>query len=405
MIRVFVFSLLFFAAFKNDMQGILLSEYWFELAVHPFLSLVKRYSWMMLVFSVLVGMGAIFSGQKFIVYNFRHAGVLIFFAFVTSLVSFFYDVNMGVQALQAALILLFIYYVFGVLVVRFGVEEVMEQMATGFLFFSMFYIFINFINFVGGYGFVPGNLRYFGTATHPNFIGVNLAICNLIVVAGFKDKVPLLWVLSFVLVGVAMQVASGSRTSFVMLCVGLMAFQYAGFGFKVKFKLLLPATVVVLLFCGFLIFAHENYFVFFERGESGGDTRSVAWINMLLTILDNPWFGVGGFVGYSENSYLRVMVAYGIFFGTAIGLTFLSVAVALYRVVRIQTEHRFIGVNFSLCCALLVGGVLEGYLADLWSFPKLIFYFLALSCVSCKLSASSNNCFVRSDSGFRFRKV
>jgi hypothetical protein len=269
----------------------------------------------------------------------------------------------------------------------------------------MFYIFINFINFISGYGFVPGNSRYFGTATHPNFIGVNLAICNLIIMAGFKNKVPLLWMLPFVLIGVAMQVASGSRTSFIMLCVGLMAFQYAGFGFKFKLKLLLPAAVLVIFFCVFLIFAPERYFVFFERGETGGDTRSVAWINMFLTILDNPWFGVGGFVGYSENSYLRVMVAYGIFFGAAIGLTFLSVAVALYRVVRNLTKHRFIGVNFSLCCALLVGGVLEGYLADLWSFPKLIFYFLALSCVSCKLSASSNKGFVRSDSGFRFRKV
>ncbi|HEX9597682.1 MAG TPA: hypothetical protein VF982_12440 [Anaerolineales bacterium] len=39
---------------------------------------------------------------------------------------------------------------------------------------------LNLINILHGHGYVPGNPRLFGTAPHPNFLGVQLAICLLI---------------------------------------------------------------------------------------------------------------------------------------------------------------------------------------------------------------------------------
>lgn len=179
--------------------------------------------------------------------------------------------------------------------------------------------------------------------------------------------------------GILLQLLTGSRTALLMLTWGISTLWLS----KNKFRANIFTALALLALFGSFLFVVINSDVdsTFYRGEGGSNTRSEVWISMLHLITDRPWLGYGYFIEYSENSYLRSMIAFGIPFGIALSIATIFCAVILFsqswinKQIPDKAEHFF----FALMSSLLIGGIFEGFLIDSWSLPKLTFILLTIA--------------------------
>jgi len=384
---LFFFLILLAAALKDDLEAITSSEYWSELSIHPAISFLKSSSYVLLIMAGIIGFFIIIRTKHLSIRISSASTILLALTLVSGMRATYFDMNAAFKLFQAFALTLFIILVGGRLTSDCGITQIKQKLANAFFIFSATFIVINAMNVAFGYGFAPNNPRFFGTATHPNFIGSQLAICNIIVAARiissnfarFRQYIASIILLSG---GIPALLLTGSRTAFLMFIVGTSVLWLSKRKFKVDIWLL-AALLTFFSLLMFVIFQADIDSAFY-RGEGGTNTRSDVWISMINLIIDNPWFGYGYFIENSENSYLRSMIAFGIPFGIALSSVVLLCTVKLFKLswnnrkFPDKPEHLF----FALMLALLMGGIFEGFLIDSWSLPKLTFILLTVATIT-----------------------
>ena len=383
MTRLVFLLLLLLAAFKDDSSLIAQSEYYSELAWHPLVSGIKRYSWIM--FLLLAGVGFISLIRKRNITFGRDSSTLLIvalsgFAFLRGGV---YSEALGIKLLVAFVLIIFIYIYTELILTNQGLIYYESSLRSALVLFSLCFILLNALNYFLGYGFVPGNPRYFGTTTQPNFIGVQLAICNIILLSKMQLKrvFSLVLLLLIFVIGVLMQIASGSRTGLIVLMTGIIAFCFAKkmFSFKrIGFLSIISAFVIGIVCVAFLYFSPYAIMLAFDRGLNGADTRSEVWRGMIGDILNNPLFGVGYSLAGVENSYLRGAANYGLFYAVFLLWYVQAVVRKFYKLsVGDGASEIDFGLYFSLALSLAFGGIFEGYLVDSVSVPLFVFILVS----------------------------
>ena len=389
----FFLSLMLAAALKDDAEGLLESTYWADLSIHPTLSLIKEHSIYFLLIATILGL---FIFAKNVNFSLRITSASVFvliLAFAPILRASYLDTAIIHKFIQAFSLTFFIVLVGWRITSSHGALALKQELSNAFYWLSVILITANFLNMAFGHGFAPNNSRLFGTTTHPNFLGVQLAICNIAISSrvfelSFSQWKQYIAQAMLLLSGLFMLLLTGSRTGFLVMLVGISTLWLARKGFRVSFLTILALTILVATFVFFAIYADADST--FYRGENGVNTRSSAWSSMLDLIKERPWIGHGRFIGQSENSFLRSMIAFGIPYGLLLFATIIYSLVRLYRLSwKYRTEHTSPEhLHFSLLTALITGAVFEGYLIDSWSLPRLTFIILALACLSRRSSSS-----------------
>src|SRR5690606_38875622 len=104
-------------------------------------------------------------------------------------------------------------------------HDLPEIINLSFLVSGIIVIVANLIEYFLGYGYVPGIPRFFGTSSHPNFIGVQMAVFGIVIAGNikFSSLLPDLLKLSLLGSSVFFLYISGSRTGIAVLLFGIYA--------------------------------------------------------------------------------------------------------------------------------------------------------------------------------------
>jgi len=390
---IFILLLLLSAAFKDDSDAIANSEFWSELAVPAWLSIFKNNSDSLMVISGAIGFALSLRTTPVIFSISRTALALLTLATLAVFRAIQDYPDAAPKLFLALLISSFIFFVSGRLIARQGAAPFKTATTKAFVYFATILILTNGFIHILGYGFVPQNPRFFGTAIHPNFIGVQLSICNIIIASRFlatpRKAGKLFFFTAVLCLGLWLMLSSGSRTSLVIFLTGAAVLTTAGNKYRIKWWMIVMMGIILL--AGIYIASAPTLQMAFYRGEGGGNTRTEAWATMIEQILEHPWIGHGHYTGQSENSYLRAMSAFGIPYG--IGMIAILIACAtrllmqslLNKSDQASSQHLFL----ALILAISVGGIFEGYIADSWSLPKLVFILLLALLPKSPLSSST----------------
>lgn len=382
--KLMLFCLVFLALFKDDSAVIAGSAYWSDLAWDPISLVLKK-------LSIYVGVGGMAAAVALIAispkYSIRRGGVSSVYVALASYAAFrgwFYSDEAAWKLFQGWVLLVLVLGAVEFYIVAKGESVYLAGFVDVLFVMSLVLISLNIYGYSLGYGYVPGNPRYFGTSAHPNFIGVQLAICNISLWAAFRRSESFLvstLCVVFMGLGLFLQTATGSRTGLAVVVIGMAAFFAASVRFRLQ-KGVLYGALILLVVCSLLyFFLIPDLSDAFDRGDQGYDTRSEAWASLIGNVLSNPVFGVGYFVGFSENSYLRAASAFGIPYALILLWIVVRVLFLLYQANR---RSSVVGTEVALCYALAValtaGGVLEGFLVDSLSFPMIVFVLVAAVC-------------------------
>lgn len=372
---VVVFLLLLLSmGFKNDISDIENSLYWSSLSFPFYVEFLKKNSIIFLILFILISLFLIasFFNKKTLIFKNKYSYIFFFISIVFVFRALISDLNFSLKNAQSLFIYVMVYLVLSVFFINNSVGFLKNKILEVLNFFSIFYIFINFITYINGYGFVENNPRFFGVTIHPNYMGVNLAICNFIILFNFillKNKINII----FIILGILLLVLTGSRTGLSIFMSSLLVLVMLNKGFKLKiFSFFLGIIFLIYLY---IIKDSEQ----FDRGDGGNNTREEAWLNMWNKMIDNPLFGIGYFDGDSENSYMRIAITFGI----PIALFFLYLVFILLRFYFINRKNNNYD-KFALCMlfGILVGAIFEGYLLDYWSLPKIVFILILFFAVN-----------------------
>ncbi len=374
---LFVLLLLFSAAFKDDTDAIANNQNWSGLAIPNWLNDIKSNSEVLLIIAGIIGLSISLRKISFrfrIGYPALSLLTLSFFSVIRTIQD---HPDSTLKLSTSFLLILFIFYVCGRISTQSGVESLKKVVINAITHFSIIFILINGAIYGLGYGYVPQNPRYFGSSIHPNFVGTQLAICNIFITSKIidlfnKKQVGVLLVI-ILLLGLWLTLASGSRTALAILVTGISTLIITSNKFKLKWWM--TAIIILLIPLALYIANKSELEIAFYRGENGSDTRTAAWLSMIQEISEHPWLGYGYFSGQSENSYLRAMNAFGIPYGALlIGIVFFCIGKLLIQSLRdsrlpSSPQHLLL----ATFIAISIGGIFEGYLVDAWSLQKLIF--------------------------------
>lgn len=378
----FALLLLLSASLKDDLGAIETNIFWSDLAVSPIVAALKSYSYQLAIIGLCCGGYFILMEKAFSIKRNRISFFFIVLWGFAVLRIYINDENLAFRFLISFVLYLFIFYVLSAAIELYGIKLVKFNFAIAMYVFSLIFVLTNFLNLLSGYGFVPGNPRFFGTSIHPNFIGVQLAICNIILLASvvggwrFYGYIGVAISIFVLVVGVVSQLATGSRTALLILIFGMMLIFYR----KNKLIFYVLAIAVSLIASILIIYIANDVFGVAEsffRGVGQSDTRTEAWYSMLKNIESAPLFGLGVFQGFSESSYLRLMVVFGVPYGILM-IALLTILIVHHFKMDALAENYFHQKNLfiALTAGLSIGAFFEGYLTDLWSLPKLMFVFL-----------------------------
>lgn len=230
--------------------------------------------------------------------------------------------------------------------------------------------------------------RFIGLTGNPQHAAAFLGVMN--VVAAFlcinepRKRFRLLWIAMLGL-GLVLQAWTGSRTGALMFVIGLTAIFYSRVG-RAIFVLPLVGVFIVL---GVNLVQSLGLNIGADRLISTEDTRSMAWLALLQTALENPLTGVGTrFAGASENSYLLAFAAFGL---GAFLLTLVLLVVGVIFCIRLVRARFVVAPHFARLTDLtigffimfFVGAMLEGYLVSRVS--MMIPMFLAFSAMGARI--------------------
>ena len=265
--------------------------------------------------------------------------------------------------------------------------------------FAMMHSMVNATLSLTGFG--AHKSRFLGTSIHPNFIGVQMACCAVLMLGGLRGGFGrgLLALLGVTAALIAL-VAAGSRTGLVVFGTGFIVF-WGVRGLKLWQAVLLALLTLALSF-GVIVSGSSRFDVSMDQYDRGGaDTRAEAWTTMWQAVNDSPLIGGGVYPQASESSYLRGWAAIGILYVLSY-IAFLLAAVRAALLLPRRSDGSvqtiaFIGVIF----ALLSGGFFEGYLLDTLSFPIIVLISATISVDSLRLTTRKSRSRSRSRSRVR----
>jgi hypothetical protein len=373
----FVFSLLLAAAFKDDTAQVVSSEFWSELSWHPIVVFLKTNFQLLAFLNVVIGAILVIKERSPVLMKTTYLLVLILMYVFAISRAVFADVDHATKLSVTICILIWIWIVVGKSKVLYGVEAAVILTERAVFAFAIFFVALNMVNFASGYGYVPGNPRFFGTSGHPNFIGVQLALCNLLMLFklpkldGFLKRSFALTILVF---GLYLMMITGSRTAALMFISGSIVIYGVGVGGVSLLRRVAASLFLTLVLIYSVVgLVSIDGLDMYSRGADTTDTRTEAWASMLDDVSDNPWIGKGVPSGKSENSYLKASKEYGVFYGLILAVLVLSKIRMLYRLTNEYIGSIHYKGWLAVMVALAIGGCFEAYLDDSFSLPLIIF--------------------------------
>jgi len=380
-----IVCLLMLTLLKNDAAAFANSEFWSEYSNSPLTVVLKGNAW------GLAGLASVFLGISFLrlkqIWMFPSVPILFFlfiyfFGFLRGLIgepAFSGKMALGFAVIATLHILFSSIHRKG----AYLLEIVNQALHVA----AFLIVGLNLLELLNGNGFVPGNVRFFGVGGHPNFTGVHMALCVLILSGSLWDgtKIHRIVTAAFLLAAAYLLYLTGSRTGLVVMAGGMVATLVT---LKMRYSsllLLLVASIVGILILSFSDFHFETLVSSEVYDRGGGNTRSAAWAAMWGLVLENPLIGSGQFVGNSENSVLRGWAAIGIIYPIALVSAIAALALEVFKQGTGSIGRRFASL-FALMGGLVCGSVFEGYLIDSFSFP-LVIWCICLSTVSILVQA------------------
>ena len=210
------------------------------------------------------------------------------------------------------------------------------------------------------------NDRFIGMAANAQHAAVIGASC--MVFAAWRawgepfERSAVLWIGIFIACGVAV-LLTGSRTGLAMTALGMVVLGYRRIGRSI---LILPVGLI-LAFAALKVADVLGIDLPFARLTEGGDTRTIAWGDLIADFKSSPIAGVGmDELEMSENSFLFAAASFGIgMIGLAIllAIAILVQCVAIFRATLRYRKLRPIAdlvIGFNL--AYLFGANFEGYI-------------------------------------------
>lgn len=156
----------------------------------------------------------------------------------------------------------------------------------------------------------------FGTAAHPNYMGVQFGLAEMVLSCECLNNTSFIRLLVSVMMflcGLLMLTLTGSRTGLVVFVVGSYFMLLAKAGFTARFAITALVGVIVLAIGSvFLIHAFEtgagnsildSYLR--DNVEVDAADRGEAWADLVDQIAERPITGTGRYGLSSENSFLR----------------------------------------------------------------------------------------------------
>jgi len=364
------------ASFKDEADVVAHDEISFELTYAPLIQYLKVYSiYIIGLLPILIVLHV-----KLMKYNEAYfvplMSVPLLLYLYAAIRSVLYDLNYGVRFIAGFLLYLFLYYYIGAVRANYGMRSYTVSLVKALSILSILLISANVYNFLTGGGFIPQSPRFFGSTSHPNFMGVQMAIANTVIFSMLfisEVKYRLVYFVVF-LCGLYLLLLTGSRTGLVMCLLGGVVFVISAKNRMNYYAVILAVLGIVSLHI-FDVYSIDLNFDVYERGESF-NTRAEPWRAMFGAAMENPVFGNGHFPLDSENSYLRAWAAYGIFY------LIVMAAVQLYCLTSISMEitnrraDPLRSVIHSLVVCVFVGSILEGYLVDTLSLSGVLAYLL-----------------------------
>jgi hypothetical protein len=245
------------------------------------------------------------------------------------------------------------------------------------LLFAAVLIPANFADWLLGGGYSPYSLRFYGTADHPNFLGVQLAVCCLALIALRRSSSWWRYLTKIALGGAGLWLLylTGSRTGIVVLISGVAA------NFALTERA--PKTVLVGLFVllaaaiAYVNGAFGNLDAIEVYNRGGVNTRYGPWAQLWDQIQQAPWLGLGHFPSSAESSPLRGWATLGIAYPVVLLLVLGFACSHAGRTAKAGELWR-VAPLAAIGAGITAGAVFEGYLLDASSLP-LYGWLLALA--------------------------
>ncbi len=388
--------LLFVGAVKNDTATLAQSEFWSDITRTYILSLIKDYIYILYIILFILFLYSV-SSLKMI--RFRiNSYVLLFVSvyFYGFLRGMYTDFTFSAKMLTGFLLFLGLYTYIYSIYITFKMDA-SEIISRSFYLISVILISLNIIEYIAGGGFVPGVSRYFGSSSHPNFIGVQMAVCCAAVIYSSKatSKFTKFINFSFFLMGLFILYISGSRTALVVLlgetlCIILFGRRQTYTSIIAIHIFIVAVSILVLFYSDSILYLLSSSV--YDRGAYGGDTRAEAWSGLWNAVMENPITGLGEFPDFSENSLLRGWAAMGIIYPICLAVILIAVTASVFNNNDRSTALR-LRLNVSIFTGLTVGAIFEGYLVDTLSFPVIV-WFVCLTdifIVTCEIAKAKTS--------------
>jgi hypothetical protein len=379
-----LFSILFAAAMREDTTS--LDEWSSDLQRHFVVSFLKEYSIAILVLTCAL---ILLSALKW-----RHFSVFLTFAPLIFLINVLYavcrgsieDFQFGLRLLTGLLLYAATIFYCCNIIINTGASEFIKIVASCMLYFSYFIVAINAFNLLTGNGFVPENPRLFGTALHPNHLGVQLGIAEIVLLCEFLKKpgfIRLFVSAMMFLCGLWMLTLTGSRTGLLVFVVGSYFMLLAKAGFTARFAIAAFVGVIMLVIGAvFLIHQFDSSILdsyLRDNVEVDASNRTEAWNDLMDQIAQRPFTGTGRYGNSSENSFLRGWTIYGLpYFLMFNVLVITNLFGLLVSCKRFNYEYG-ISLLFGLFVGLIAGSIFEGYLVEIWGVPIIVWILLTVS--------------------------
>lgn len=371
-------SLLLLAALKDDVAQIEIGDLITEIVAHPLVGFLKGHVTLIAGLAILtaVGASALSSHYRF---SLPFASALVVsLPLYAGLRGAFEADGVGLKAFQGAAMFLAISCFIAYRRWNVGIPRTVGSVVSACRCFAVVIVSLNAFTYLTGHGFVEGAERFFGTTIHPNFIGAQLGLCGIVLFhaaanasRAWRPIAALLAVFSLFLL-----VLSGSRTGLLILGAG---------GYFGIWRFCTPRLklALVLAGCGLAVLAltsgwapSDDLLTTYDRGGEV-NTRADAWGYLLDQILEQPVFGQGAFVGFSENSLLRGWASFGFAYFLIMSSVIVLSVVQVERLSAAKSSMvRDLSLIRGLLHGLLAGAIFEGYLCDTLSVPVLLFVML-----------------------------